>query len=112
MLTPAKENISSTQTTTSDSCQNISGRQRGSASTASGRSQSEYCGDHTLFVSRKAAITRKASWANRGRRRTESPNQPIARQAMANRPSERALTKVGESAPGTLSQIRDLVSVA
>ncbi len=49
-------------------CQASSARQDGRASTASGSSQSEYCGDHTLLVSRKAATTRKSSCGSRGRR--------------------------------------------
>src|SRR6478735_8733618 len=66
LATPAKDSISSTQTTASDACHSSSGRHLGSASTASGSSHSEYCGDHTLLVSRNAAITRNANWANRG----------------------------------------------
>src|SRR6478752_9605918 len=110
--TPAKDNISSTQTTASDACHSSSGRHRGRASTASGSSQSEYCGDHTLLVSRNAAMTRKASWANRGRLAADSPSQPIPAHAITNSDSDRTLTNVGTSEPGVASQIFDRVSVA
>src|SRR6476620_12622535 len=109
---PANENISSTQTIASDACQNSSGRQRGSASTASGSSHNEYCGDQTLFVSRNAAITRNASWANRGRRCADRANQPIARQASANRASDSRFTRVGSVAVDALSQMEDLARAA
>ena len=53
---------------TSPACQIRKSRQRGRASTASGSSQSTYCGEYTLFVSRNAATTRNASCGSRGRR--------------------------------------------
>jgi len=73
----SKYSMSSTQVIASDACQNSSGRQRGNASTTNRSSHNEYCGDHTLFVSRNAAMTRNASWANRGRRAAASPSRPI-----------------------------------
>src|SRR5664279_3163223 len=85
---------------TSDACQNSRGRHR------------EYCGDHTLLVSRNAAMIRNASWANLGRRRTDRPNQPIARHASRNSTRDNPLRKVGVSVPGVLSQMVELDSVA
>src|SRR5882762_7275674 len=56
-----------TQTRASMVIQASNGFQRGMASTASGSSHSEYCGLHTLLVSRNAAITSRHTWASRGR---------------------------------------------
>src|SRR6476469_271291 len=112
LATPAKDSISSTQTTASDACHSSSGRHLGSASTASGSSHSEYCGDHTLLVSRNAAITRNANWANRGRRAADSPSQPIPTQASRNSARDRMFTKVGTSEPAVASQIFERVRVA
>lgn len=54
-------------------CQASSARQDGRASTASGSSHSEYCGLHTLLVSRNAATARKSSCGSRGRRGASRP---------------------------------------
>ncbi len=55
-------------------------RQRGRASTASGSSQSTYCGEYTLLRSTNAATTRKASWTTLGRRGAASPSHAIPAQ--------------------------------
>ncbi len=55
-------------------CQASSARQDGRASTASGSSHSEYCGLHTLLVSRNAATTRKSNCGNRGLRGATRPS--------------------------------------
>ena len=62
-------------------CQASNTRQDGRASTASGSSQSEYCGLQTLLVSRNAAITRKSSCGSRGRRGAASPSRNTATSA-------------------------------
>src|ERR1700757_3514736 len=59
-------------------------RRCGKASTASGTSHSENCGLHTLFVNRKTATTRNASWPSRGRRGAVSATYAIAAQHNAN----------------------------
>ncbi|KID28608.1 hypothetical protein JD82_03503 [Prauserella rugosa] len=55
------------QTSASISIHVSNSRHRGIASTANGTSHSEYCGLHTLLVSRNAATTRKHNCATRGR---------------------------------------------
>ena len=62
-------------------CQASSTRQDGRASTASGSSQSEYCGLQTLLVSRNAATTRNSSWGSRGRRGAASASTNTAASA-------------------------------
>src|SRR4029450_2945445 len=56
------------QTAASTTIHSSTVRQRAIASTASGTSHSEYCGLHTLFVTRNPATTRNVSDATRGRR--------------------------------------------
>jgi hypothetical protein len=82
-LDPVPRNHSSrgTQTRHSVTCQASSTRQDGRASTASGSSQSEYCGLHTLLVSRNAATTRNSSCGSRGRRGAASPSTNTAASA-------------------------------
>ena len=77
-------------------CQASSARQDGRASTASGSSQSEYCGDQTLFVSRKAATTTKSSWGSRGRRGASSASATTAPTASSTAIAARPLTCGGE----------------
>ena len=77
-------------------CQASSARQDGRASTASGSSHSEYCGDHTLFVSRKAATTRKSSCGNRGRRGASRPSAATAPTASTTAIAATPLTCGGE----------------
>jgi hypothetical protein len=62
----------------SATCQARIARQDGRASTASGSSQSEYCGLQTLLVSRNAATTRSSSCGSRGRRGAISPSAATA----------------------------------
>jgi hypothetical protein len=69
------------QTRHSAACQASSARQDGRASTASGSSQSEYCGLQTLLVSRNPATTRKSSCGSRGRRGAISPSANTAASA-------------------------------
>src|ERR1700712_463798 len=104
LLTPANESINSSHTTASENCQARTGRHRGSARVTNGSSHRLYCGDQTLLVSRKAATTRKISWASRGRRLVASANQAMARQASPNSTRDNAFKKDGESAPSALSK--------
>ena len=53
-------------------CQASSARQDGRASTASGTSHSEYCGLHTLLVTRKPTSSRNSSCGSRGLTRAPS----------------------------------------
>ena len=65
---PRNHSSRGTQSTHSVACQIRYARQDGRASTASGTSHSEYCGLHTLFVSRNPATVRNSSCGSRGRR--------------------------------------------
>src|SRR5450631_3095647 len=69
---------------TSAACHSTYGQNRGRARTASGTSQITYCGDHTLFVIRNAARTRKQSCGSRGRRGAASASTVIATHAAPN----------------------------
>src|SRR6266516_780145 len=78
---------------TSATCHTAYAHIRGLASTTSGASQTTYCGDHTLLLTRKAASTRKKTWGTRGRRgavriRAPTSTQPTAKKAAENRFSE------------------------
>jgi hypothetical protein len=75
---PRNQSSRGIQTRHSVTCQASSARQDGRASTASGSSQSEYCGLQTLFVSRNAATTRNSSCGSRGRRGAFSANTMTA----------------------------------
>jgi hypothetical protein len=84
-LDPVPRNHSSRgiHTRHSVTCQASSARQDGRASTASGSSQSEYCGLHTLLVSRNSATTRNSSCGSRGRRGAISPSANTAASAIS-----------------------------
>ncbi len=62
-------------TPTSANCQTRFSRHRGRASATSGTNQIEYCGLHTLVVSRNASTDKKASWASRGLTGASSASQ-------------------------------------
>lgn len=79
------------------SIQLSSRRQRGIARTASGTSHSEYCGLHTLFVSRNTATTRKHSCASRGRRGAVSATYATPRQPSRNSAPLTVLSTLGVS---------------
>src|SRR3546814_9966419 len=69
----------------------------GKANTASGTSHREYCGLHTLFVSRKPATNRKHSCATRGRRCAVRATYPTPIQTATNSSRETALRFDGDS---------------
>lgn len=96
---PRNHSSRGTQTRHSVTCQASSARQDGRASTASGSSQSEYCGDHTLLASRKAATTRKSSCGSRGRRGASRPSTSTAPTATTTATAARPLTCGGEPSP-------------
>jgi hypothetical protein len=75
---PRNQSSRGNHTTHSVTCQARITRQDGRASTASGSSQSEYCGLQTLLVSRNAATTRNSSCGSRGRRGAASPSAATA----------------------------------
>jgi hypothetical protein len=93
-LDPVPRNHSSRgiQTRHSVTCQASSTRQDGRASTASGSSQSEYCGLHTLLVSRNAATTRNSSCGSRGRRGAVSASAATAASASTTAAAATVLT--------------------
>jgi hypothetical protein len=93
-LDPVPRNQSSRgiQTRHSVTCQASSTRQDGRASTASGSSQSEYCGLQTLLVSRNAATTRNSSCGSRGRRGAISPSTNTAASASSTATAATPLT--------------------
>ncbi len=93
---PRNHSSRGTQTRHSVTCQASSARQDGRASTASGSSQSEYCGDQTLLVSRKAATTRKSSCGSRGRRGASRPSTATAPTATTTAIAAMPLTCGGE----------------
>ena len=70
---------------------------RGTASTASGTSHSEYCGLHTLLVSRKNATIRNANWAMRGVVAAVSPITSTATQPAANNTNDTMFNVAGAS---------------
>ena len=74
-----------------------SSRTRGTASTASGTSHSEYCGLHTLLVSRKNATTRNANCATRGVTGAVRPITRTTRHASANSTNETVFSVAGAS---------------
>src|SRR5580693_10079156 len=87
--------------TTSPTCHRAYGHHRGRASTASGTSQTTYCGDQTLFVIRNAASTRKHSWGRRGRRGAASASTAIAAQAAAKKAADRSFSALSWLLPST-----------
>ena len=74
---------------------------RGIASTASGTSHNEYCGLHTLLVSRKNATMRNASCAMRGDFGAVRPIARTATQPSANSTSETVLRVSGTAPAGS-----------
>ena len=81
----------------SNAIHDTSNHTRGTASTASGTSHSEYCGLHTLLVSRNTATMRNASCAIRGVVRAVSPMASTARQPSANSTSDTVFRVAGAS---------------
>jgi hypothetical protein len=85
----------------SAACHRRYGHHRGRASTASGTSQITYCGDHTLFVIRNAARTRKHSCGSRGRRGAARARTVIATHATANKTADIRLRVLRPLAPSS-----------
>src|SRR5271170_3429733 len=86
---------------TSANCHSRYGHSRGRASTASGTSQTTYCGDQTLFVIRNAASTRKHSCGRRGRRGAASASTAIAAQAAAKKTADSSFRVLSWLVPST-----------
>ena len=99
---PRNQSSRGTHTRHSVACQASSARHDGRASTASGTSQSEYCGLQTLLVSRKPATVRKSSCGNRGRRGASRPSASTPASAARTASAAMPLTW-GAGAPGPLS---------
>ena len=91
MSVPAKYDMWATHSSASNTIHGSRTRALGIASTASGTSHSEYCGLHTLLVSRNAAMTRKDSCAIRGQRGAVSPMTSTPTQHSRNSTSETVL---------------------
>ena len=85
-------------------CQASSAFQDGRASTASGSSHSEYCGLHTLLVSRNAATARNSSCGSRGRRGASRPSASTATSATSTATAARLFT-CGAGLPEPLSRV-------
>src|SRR5262249_15243257 len=75
----------------------------GRASTTSGTSQTTYCGDQTLLVTKNAAVSRKISCSNRGRLGAATASAMTPTQAIRNRAADRKLI-VGNDRPPTTGQ--------
>jgi hypothetical protein len=84
---------------TSASCHSRYGHSRGRASTASGTSQTTYCGDQTLFVIRNAASSRKHSCGSRGRRGAASASRAIAAKATIRAAADSSLSTLSWEFP-------------
>jgi len=84
-----------TQSTASVSCQIRIGFHLGNASTASGNNHSEYCGLHTLFVSRNPATTRNSSCISRGRSSARSARTAIPTHTTRKQTRVSALSRPG-----------------
>src|SRR5918996_3494060 len=94
---PAKYDQTATKYTTSASCQIVTSRQRGRASTARGSSHSAYCGDHTLLTSRNAATAKNASCASRGGSGAVSASSTMATSRTPAAPRARRTTEPGSA---------------
>ncbi len=84
---------------TSASCHSRYGHSRGRASTASGTSQTTYCGDQTLFVIRNAASSRKHSCGSRGRRGAARASRAIAAKATTSAAADISLSALSWEFP-------------
>ena len=97
LATPWKYDMCATHSRASKTIHGTSSLARGTASTASGTSHSEYCGLHTLLVSRNTATMRNASCAIRGVVAAVSPMTSTATQPRANRTRDTVLSVAGAS---------------
>src|SRR5659263_644657 len=86
---PTKKYHSAGSTSTSVACQARNAGQDGRASTASGSSQTTYCGECTLLVSMNPTKARKYSCGSRGRRGARSASTTTAAM-VSNRPANTA----------------------
>src|SRR5215472_6332551 len=84
---------------TSAACQTAYAHTRGLASTTSGTSQTTYCGDHTLLLSRNTASTRKKTCGTRGRRGAVRISAAMSTQPAANTAAENRLSEPPVSEP-------------
>jgi hypothetical protein len=80
----------------STACQARIARHEGRASTASGTSHSEYCGDQTLFTSRKPATSRNSSCGSRGRVRATMARPPTPQTTATVASATQRLRTVGD----------------
>src|SRR6516162_10430005 len=84
---------------TSAACHTAYAQNRGRASTTSGTSQTTYCGDHTLLLSRKTASTRRNTWGTRGRRGAVRISAAMSTHPAAKTAAENRLSALPVSEP-------------